>query len=957
MIREAFFLAAYDLPVWLLRLVFSVTLVCMAAFLATLVLRRFSAAMRHRVWALSVAASLAMPVMILWSPEVRLGWLTVPNPRAELTADIPKVAEAPTALSATELPRPIEVSKSDSHPSQPVAPFTKKDSSSKAAAAKRPLTAAVDNRRDSASEVPKIGLVIPTATQSAHVSLIDPTAFWLLILVIPAVCGIWQSLWAAYAIRRVVNEARPIQDAATRELIADVCHKLGWHRTLEMRQSNRTPVPLCVGWLRPCILVPSQWRNWGDLTLRAVLAHEVSHVVRRDVAWQFVARVACFLYWFHPLVWLAARKMRIERESACDDTVLGMVERPVDYASVLLRFAREMVARSVPSEAVAMAGLSGLEGRVRAILDKGRPRTPVGRGVGRLFAGAAILVAAGAASLSPLSRDIAGRAAANDSNSRKVGPHRLAGGTSAHVDSLLARAGELPWPDRSQPNGQSHAAAISGCVVLNAEPHHGMARAKILGIPENPKASYVTAVADAQGNFRVPRIRSAMLFLAQNESRTFSGIARIEPQESGVVIPVGRSVTAHGRLLDAAGKPLGSWPLEYCLVLDGSYLDEFHVAQSQDVKKLLGGMASTRANGEFWLTGLAPGWAYRITCCPGTVVNNQIQPFITIANFTPAQSEITQLGDVTRPRTQTMDDVFLNASSSPAQIEKVLEAATENAKMLDQRVLIVSGSPKNETFRAIHAILAVSSPVVWNPGPAATGSDEPKWSKDSYVQAALFNYSVVGLEVVGPGATTETFLRDHKLAMPAADDLVLTVLDPDGKIVAETSGRQLFAGKSPAARPLSDWLQKNAPKLPDAQKLLTNALKRATRENKLVFLRETAPQAGPYCTRLARYIEQYKDLIEKDYICLKIDVRCPNAEKVISGIRDYDFQGMSFPWMVILDGGGKPLASSTSPHGNIGAPMSAQEASYFAWMLRATAQRLTEEEVATLVLALTKDKT
>jgi beta-lactamase regulating signal transducer with metallopeptidase domain len=956
MIREAFYLAAYDLPVWLLRLVFSVTLVCMAAFLATLVLRRFSAAMRHRVWALSVAASLAMPVMLLWSPEFRLGWLTVPNPRAELTADIPKAAEAPTTSPATQVPRPVEVSKSDSQPSRPAVASSKNDSLSKTVPAKPPLTAAIDNRApDSAAAVPKTGIVIPT-TQASHVSLIDPTAFWLLILVIPAVCGIWQSLWAAYAIRRVVNEARPIQDAATRELIADVCRKLGWHRTLEMRQSNRTPVPLCVGWLRPCILVPSQWRNWGDLTLRAVLAHEVSHVVRRDVAWQFVARIACFLYWFHPLVWLAARKMRIERESACDDTVLGMVERPVDYASVLLRFAREMVARSVPSEAVAMAGLSGLEGRVRAILDKGRPREPVGRGLGRLFAAAAILVAAGAASLSPLSRDISGVAAANDSHSQKDGPDRLAKGRRNPVNSLLARAGELQWPDGSQPNGQSRGAAISGRVVLNADPQHGMARAKILGIPENPKASFVTAVADAQGNFRVPRLRSAMLFLAQNESRTFSGIARIEPQESGMVIPVGRSVTAHGRLLDSAGKPLGSWPLEYCLVLDGSYLDEFHVAQSQDVKQLLGGMTSTGPNGEFWLTGLAPGWAYRITCCSGTVVNGMIQPFITIANFTPAQSEVSQLGDVTRPRTQTMDDFFLNASSPPEQIEKVLKAASENAKILDQRVLVVSGSPKNETFRAIHATLAVSSPVVWNPSPAGTVSSEPKWSKDSYVQAALFNYSVVGLEVVGPGATTATFLKDHKLTMPASDDVTLTLLDPDGKIVAETSGRQLFAGKTPTARPLSDWLQKNAPKLPDAQKLLDAARAQAKRENKLVFLRETAPQAGPYCTRLARYVEQFKDLIEKDYVCLKIDVRCPNAETVINKIRDYDMQGNSFPWMVILDSGGKPLVSSTSPHGNIGAPMSAQEASYFAWMLRATAQRLTEEEVATLVSALTKDK-
>ena len=51
MIREAFFSTTPDLPVWLLRLVFSVTLVCLAAAVITVLLRRKSAALRHRVWA------------------------------------------------------------------------------------------------------------------------------------------------------------------------------------------------------------------------------------------------------------------------------------------------------------------------------------------------------------------------------------------------------------------------------------------------------------------------------------------------------------------------------------------------------------------------------------------------------------------------------------------------------------------------------------------------------------------------------------------------------------------------------------------------------------------------------------------------------------------------------------------------------------------------------------------
>jgi hypothetical protein len=56
--------------------------------------------------------------------------------------------------------------------------------------------------------------------------------------------------------------------------------------------------------------------------------------------------------------------------------------------------------------------------------------------------------------------------------------------------------------------------------------------------------------------------------------------------------------------------------------------------------------------------------------------------------------------------------------------------------------------------------------------------------------------------------------------------------------------------------------------------------------------------------------------------------------------------------MVILDSNGKPLVDSNSPQGNIGYPESAREVSYFEWMLRATAQRLSDQEIKTLVRGL-----
>jgi hypothetical protein len=189
----------------------------------------------------------------------------------------------------------------------------------------------------------------------------------------------------------------------------------------------------------------------------------------------------------------------------------------------------------------------------------------------------------------------------------------------------------------------------------------------------------------------------------------------------------------------------------------------------------------------------------------------------------------------------------------------------------------------------------------------------------------------------------------------------LAILDGDGRLISQISGKKLFSGKEPASAIVA-WLQGNKPKMPDAQKLLDAAKAQARRENKRIFLREQSPDAATYCARLNCYVEKYKALIEKDYVCLKIDARCPRASEVIGRIRDFgmsDFTSAgsyTVPWIVILDAAGRPVASGTSPRGNIGIPESAQETSYYAWMLRASAQRLTDEEISKLVAGLTEGK-
>ena len=138
--------------------------------------------------------------------------------------------------------------------------------------------------------------------------------------------------------------------------------------------------PLTWGIGKVVVLLPEDALDWPASHRSVVLRHELAHVARRDTLAQLVAGVTCAVYWFHPLVWLTARRLRAECERACDDRVLSSGTTGADYASHLLLVARTANTLGTPGfVALAMARSSRLEGRVRAILDTTRRRSTLTR--------------------------------------------------------------------------------------------------------------------------------------------------------------------------------------------------------------------------------------------------------------------------------------------------------------------------------------------------------------------------------------------------------------------------------------------------------------------------------------------------------------------------------------------------------------------------------------------------
>ena len=136
---------------------------------------------------------------------------------------------------------------------------------------------------------------------------------------------------------------------------------------VELLEHEAVPGPMTFGISRPVIVLPLDAREWSEAELRRALMHEIEHIQRGDWLMQIVARTVAALYWFHPLVWTAWRRLCLEAERSCDDAVVISEER-TDYAEQLVTLAQRMSATPV-QPMLGMANRSDLSTRVTAVLD------------------------------------------------------------------------------------------------------------------------------------------------------------------------------------------------------------------------------------------------------------------------------------------------------------------------------------------------------------------------------------------------------------------------------------------------------------------------------------------------------------------------------------------------------------------------------------------------------------
>ena len=199
----------------------------------------------------------------------------------------------------------------------------------------------------------------PMAARFSTTLLVLALAVWCF----GALLGSISVLAGQIRLTRLARQGVPMQTPGWARLLREASETLRLRRPVRLWQSADNVMPLTWGWWRPVVLLPAEAEHWPTQRRRVVLLHELAHVKRWDCLTQTVARIVRALYWINPLVWLAARRMCVERERACDDLVLNGGCKASDYASQLVEIARTY--RHMPQvAAIAMARSSQIKGRI-----------------------------------------------------------------------------------------------------------------------------------------------------------------------------------------------------------------------------------------------------------------------------------------------------------------------------------------------------------------------------------------------------------------------------------------------------------------------------------------------------------------------------------------------------------------------------------------------------------------
>ncbi|HEX5736653.1 MAG TPA: M56 family metallopeptidase [Blastocatellia bacterium] len=197
-------------------------------------------------------------------------------------------------------------------------------------------------------------------------------AAWVLIVLVM----MGRIAWSYCYLRRVKRNCSPLAGSHPESLKRWLA-RARLRRRFELRSSEETSVPMVIGLIEPVIVIPQALaRELTEEEFEQVALHELAHVRRRDDWMKLLQRLIEAFLFFHPAVLWIGRQLNLEREVACDDSVISMTGKPRPYAACLVKLLELTTSRHTSLLAPGAVTIKRqISSRVEMIVDKRRNAT------------------------------------------------------------------------------------------------------------------------------------------------------------------------------------------------------------------------------------------------------------------------------------------------------------------------------------------------------------------------------------------------------------------------------------------------------------------------------------------------------------------------------------------------------------------------------------------------------
>jgi|GEM_PF-6797605 len=178
-------------------------------------------------------------------------------------------------------------------------------------------------------------------------------------------------------LHQLSRESKALNAEPWLELVQRLAKRLHIERPVRLTARSAATVPSTWGVVYPVIELPETADKWSKDQREFILLHELIHIVRWDALMDIAVGIITSIFWFDPLVWLAAGRYRSEREIACDEAVLSFGGLPSRYAETLLAVEQSAGAdfNLIPGS-LAAVGSNELRRRIVAILTEKKASSP-----------------------------------------------------------------------------------------------------------------------------------------------------------------------------------------------------------------------------------------------------------------------------------------------------------------------------------------------------------------------------------------------------------------------------------------------------------------------------------------------------------------------------------------------------------------------------------------------------